>query len=265
MTQALIVIPARMGSTRFPNKPTCRILGYTMIERVYKIAKHVKNASKVIIATDDELLANHVKAFGAEVVMTSSSCQTGTDRVADALHQLTENYDIVFNLQGDAVLTPPHVIEKTLDAMLNDSDIMMATPAVKLEGSALVEFIRKKREGSSSGTCVTFDKNGKALYFSKTLIPHHRDKLLPLEAYKLHQHIGLYAYKTNTLLQLTQLSQTPLEKIEQLEQLRALENGIAIQVVLVNYEGRTHGSVDNPEDVALVENIIQQEGELVIQ
>lgn len=258
---AVIVIPARMASSRFPNKPLAEIKGRTMIERVWRIAKAVPQASEVIIATDDESLKKFAEGFGAQVMMTSPECLTGTDRVAEASRALGKKHSIFFSFQGDAVLTPPWVIESVLQAMLSDPAIAMATPAVQLTGKALADFVESKRGGSSSGTTVAFDKRGRALYFSKALIPYHRDEGHPDRV--IYRHIGLYAYRAETLQQLSELPEGDFEKSEKLEQLRALENGIAIQVVPVDYRDRTHGSVDRPEDVSFVENIIEKEGELV--
>lgn len=262
-TKAIIMIPARMASSRYPDKPLCTIKGLKMIERVYRIAKACEYASEVFITTDDERLKSEAERFGALVIMTSASCKTGTDRVAQACEQLNEPFDIVFNLQGDAVLTPPWVIDALLKTMIEDPSITVATPVVKLEGQALHKFVNKKQAGSSSGTCCVFDKNHNAMYFSKTLIPYHRDNKEYIDKYNIYQHIGLYAYTMNCLKQWVDLEQTPLEKIEQLEQLRLLENGINIKVVPVDYKGRSHGSVDNPEDVTAIEAIIEKEGELI--
>lgn len=258
--RALIVIPARMASTRFPNKPLALIAGKTMIERVWRIGKASGSAHEVVIATDDQGLRQFAQRFGAKVIMTSPNCPTGTDRVAEASRSFNQ-HTIFFSLQGDAVLTPPWVIEKVLHAMLSDPSIQMATPAVRLQGKALADFVASKRGGSSSGTTVTFNKKGNALYFSKALIPYHREEMHPDRP--VFRHIGLYAYRTHTLQQLSQLPEGPFEKSENLEQLRALENGIPIRVVEVDYKGRTHGSVDRPEDVAVVESIIAKEGEFV--
>lgn len=255
MEKAVIVIPARMASTRFPNKPLARISGKTMIERVWEIGI-AANIAEVIIATDDQRLKEFATGFGAKVLMTSPECLTGTDRVAEAATKLPGA--IFFSLQGDAVLTPPWIIRDVLEAMLKDFSIQMATPAVKLEGRALQDFIETKKQGSSTGTSVVFDKDKNALYFSKALIPFSRTHLSAV-----YRHIGLYAYRKETLLRLQSLPEGPLEKAEKLEQLRALENGIPIKVVEVNYQGRTHGSVDRPEDVAVVEKIISSEGELL--
>lgn len=257
---AAIIIPARMASTRFPGKPLAQIRGMAMIERVWRLACAVPCASEVFIATDDERLQQAALAFGAQVIMTSPACLTGTDRVAEAARSLKST--IFFNLQGDAVLTPPWIMEDVLRAMLADPSILMATPAVRLTGQSLLDFLALKHSPSNtSGTTVTFDKKGNALYFSKTLIPYARDTVASERL--VYQHIGLYGYRATTLQQLTQLSEGPLEKLEKLEQLRALENGIPIRVVPVDYRGRTPGSVDCPADVTFVEAIIDREGEII--
>lgn len=255
---ALIVIPARMASTRFPNKPMAQIAGKTMIERVWAIGKAVSSASDVIIATDDPGLFDFARRFGARACMTSPDCPTGTDRVAEVVAKFPD-HSIFFSLQGDAVLTPPWAIEEVLRVMLNEPSVQIATPAVRLQGEALAHFVKAKQRGSSSGTTVVFDCHNNALYFSKALIPYVREPLNQT----IFRHIGLYAYRAKTLRLLRTLPEGLLEKCEKLEQLRALENGIPIRVVEVDYRGRTHGSVDVPEDVGLVESIIAKEGELV--
>jgi 3-deoxy-manno-octulosonate cytidylyltransferase (CMP-KDO synthetase) len=244
----LIVIPARMGSTRFPGKPLAFIHGKAMLQRVWEIASQVKGAS-LLIATDHEEIRRFAEKLGAPVLMTSSSCLTGTDRVAEVARQI--DAPIYFSLQGDAPLTPPWVIQEVLTAMQNDPSIQMATPAVRLQGDALDAFVQSKKEGSSTGTSVVFDHKHNALYFSKALLR------------PVYRHIGLYAYRKETLLRLNTLPEGPFEKAEKLEQLRALENGIPIRVVEVDYRGRTHGSVDRPEDIAVIEALIAQEGELI--
>lgn len=257
---AVIVIPARMASTRFPNKPMALIAGKTMIERVWSIGKAVGEGHEVIIATDDEGLRDFALGLGATVMMTDPACATGTDRVAEVARQFDPD-TIFFSLQGDAVLTPPWVIRAVLDAMLRDPAIQIATPAVRLKGRALSEFVASKKNGSSSGTTVVFNKSGDALYFSKALIPYCRDG--EGSDRMIFRHIGLYGYRGRVLERLSHLPEGVLERSEKLEQLRALENGIPIRVVKVDYLGRTHGSVDRPEDVAVIESIIAREGELV--
>ena len=258
---AVIVIPARMASTRFPSKPLALIAGKAMIERVWRLAKAVHSADEVIIATDDEKLKKFAEGFGAKVMMTSPECLTGTDRVAEVAQRLGSKHTIFFSFQGDAVLTPPWIVDSVLQAMLDDSSIQIATPAVRLTGRALRDFIDSKRGGSSSGTTVTFNRKGDALYFSKAVIPYHRDENSPERT--VFRHIGLYAYRADMLQQLSRFPEGPFEKSEKLEQLRALENGIPIRVVQVDYKGRTHGSIDRPEDVQIIEEVIAREGELL--
>ena len=256
-----IVIPARGGSRRFPGKPMAPIAGRSLLSRVWTIARAVTGVSKVYVATDDERVAEHARSFGTTVIMTDSSCETGTDRVYQAMKSLPKPPDAVINFQGDAVLTPPWVIQGLVDAFHADPDLPLVTPAVHLSW-AKVEEIRKSKEVSpTSGTLVTFDKNLNALYFSKTIIPYLRIRTMPEPP--VYRHIGIYGYRYDALEQLSNLPQTPLEIAEQLEQLRALENGIPIRIVLTDYRGRTHWSVDAPEDVTYVERIIADEGELV--
>ncbi|NQY44199.1 MAG: 3-deoxy-manno-octulosonate cytidylyltransferase, partial [Legionellales bacterium] len=164
------------------------------------------------------------------------------------------------NLQGDAPLLPHWIIDDLLKAMLDDPSIDLATPMHLLTGSLLKRFIQNKSEGSLTGTTVVFDNNNNALYFSKGVIPHHRqaDKIK-----SLYKHIGMYAYRTPTLKRLQKIPQSKLEKIESLEQLRALENQIPIKMVEVSLKNRSYWSVDHPDDISIVENIINSEGELV--
>ncbi len=194
---ALIVIPARMASTRYPGKPKALIAGTSMIERVWRIAKAVSSADRVVIATDDEGLKDFCEAFGAEVAMTSAACATGTDRVAEVAATLP-GYEIVVNLQGDAVLTPPHVVDELIATMKRDAAIPMGTPIVHLKGEALKAFLEKKRAGSVTGTMAVFDLQGYAMYFSKTVLPNIRDRHEVAEP-PIYRHIGLYAYRPEIL------------------------------------------------------------------
>lgn len=259
MSKALIVIPARMASTRFPGKPKAVIAGRSMIERVWRIAKAVPSADRVIIATDDADLKAFCEGFGAEVAMTRPECATGTDRTAEVAARLPE-YDIVFNLQGDAVLTPPHVIDALLVTMREEPEAPMATPMVRLKGDALTSFLASKKAGSTTGTTVVFDLKGYAMYFSKTVLPNHRDKT---DDPTVFRHIGLYAYRPDVLSTFASLPEGRFEKIEKLEYLRLLENGIRIRCVEVSLHGRTMASVDEPKDIAFVESLIAKEGELL--
>jgi 3-deoxy-manno-octulosonate cytidylyltransferase (CMP-KDO synthetase) len=256
---AAIVIPARYASTRFPGKPLFPVAGVPMLERVWRIARSVQKASRVIIATDDERILAFARRIGAEAVMTSPDCVNGTERVHDAVSRAAIAEDIVLNLQGDALLTPPWVLDAMIEEMIRDETADIVTPAVKLEGAILEEFLAQKKATPASGTTVVFGLKQNALYFSKTVLPYMRKA----GHAAIYRHIGLYGYRKAALALYVSLSRSPLEQTEGLEQLRALENGMSIRVAIVDYRGRTHGSVDAPEDAAVAEAIIAREGELL--
>ena len=257
-----IVIPARFGSTRLPGKPMALIAGKSLLSRVWRIASAVDRIHSVLVATDDDRVADHARSFGADVVMTSPDCLNGTERAWDAIRSLEDAPDAVINLQGDAVLTPPWIVQNLADAFHHDPSTQMVTAAVRLNWHALEAFRRHKEASPSSGTTVVMDPKGRALYFSKAIIPNIRKRpdgpLSPV-----YRHIGIYGYSRTALEQMVSIPPSPLEMIEQLEQLRAIENHIPIQVVQVDYRGRSHGSVDTPEDIPVIEEIIAKEGELV--
>lgn len=257
--KTLLVIPARMASSRFPGKPLVNIKGIAMLERVLLIAKNIKSPIDIFIATDAPEIENFAKSLNSKVIMTSESCKTGMDRAAEAQGLIKEKYSDIVTLQGDAVLTPPWVVDSLIEELKNNPEVSVATPVVKLSGEKLSEYLQFKKGGSTTGTTAVFDKNRDALYFSKTVIPHSRD-YSKVDA--VFRHIGVYAYRSGTLTALAGMPQSKFELIENLEQLRALENGIPIRIVEVDYKGRTHASVDNPEDIKIVEDIISKEGEL---
>lgn len=255
----LIVIPARYGSTRFPGKPLAPLLGIPILQRVHAIARASVAQARVIVATDDRRIEKAATAFGAEVLMTVRDCHNGTERVAATVEALREKFDFVINLQGDAVLTPPWVVS-AVAAAADDSAVEMATPATLMTSESYGRLRDAKAGGEVGGTTVVFDIAGFALYFSKSVIPFVRSGSSRLPVWR---HIGLYGYRPSTLRRLVRLPQGPLEKVEQLEQLRALEHGIKVRVMPVDYRGRTHWSVDSPEDLIRCENLIRSEGELL--
>lgn len=255
-----IIIPARYQSQRLPGKPLIEIAGRTLLRRVWDIARAVRGTTGVWIATDDERIATHARGFGAAAVMTPAALATGTDRVRAAMAMLPEPPDAVINLQGDAVLTPPWVVQALVDTFALHPDAGMVTAAMRLSPQQIAALKALKAESPSSGTLVTMDLSGRALYFSKVMIPFVRDGAADAP---VHRHIGIYGYRAEVLARLAQLPPTPLERAEKLEQLRALEHGIPIQVAVVDYRNRTHGSVDTSEDLAFVEATIAREGELV--
>jgi 3-deoxy-manno-octulosonate cytidylyltransferase (CMP-KDO synthetase) len=259
-----VIIPARYGSTRFPGKPLQPIAGASMIQRVWSLAKAAPGVTAVYVATDDARIAAHVGGFGGEAIMTAPDCRDGTERVFQAARSLARPPALIVNLQGDAVLTPPWVIGAMIDAMVNDPLVQIATPAVRMDRRSHEALRAAKLAGEVGGTTVAFDRHHNALYFSKSLIPFVRSDAEPSgEILPVYRHIGLYAYRFETLCRYVALEPGPLERAEKLEQLRALENGIPIRVVEVDYRGRSHWAVDSPEDLLRVEDIIRRQGELV--
>lgn len=264
---AAIVIPARFGSSRLPGKPMLAIAGTSMLERVWRIARAVPGVSRVVICTEDPRIVDHAARFGGEAVLTSDSCRNGTERMAEAVATAGITQAAIINLQGDAVLTPPWILEAMVAEFAAASnlggdagaDFDIVTPAVALDDAQLAAFKAHKEVAPASGTTVTFDRRRNALYFSKQIIPFLRTAGMA----PVYRHIGLYGFTATSLARYVALPPSPLELTEGLEQLRALENRMTIRVVPVDYRGRTHASVDAPEDVPLVETIIAREGELV--
>lgn len=267
MTKSAIIIPARYNSSRFPGKPLTKIAGKTMLQRVFDIAnvaiKNIANA-EVLIATDDNRIAEHAYELGANVVMTPESCQTGSDRALAACEQLTEKPDIVINLQGDAPLTPPSFVNAILQTLLADNSVAVATPVVNLSWHELDELRERKQQLPFSGTTATIDNEQNALWFSKQIIPAIRkeEKLRQQsELSPVFRHVGLYGYRFESLKKFVALPEGKYETLEGLEQLRFLENGIKIKTVLVDYQGLPQlAGVDTPEDAKKTEELLLQAG-----
>lgn len=257
-----IVIPARYGSTRLPGKPMLEICGLSMLERVWRIAKATHGCARIVISTEDPRIEDHARSFGAEAVLTPESCRNGTERTHATLEAATIAEDAVINFQGDAVLTPPWVLQAMIDEFAGpDGDFDIVTPATVLDGAMLAELRENKKANPASGTTVVFDRKRNALYFSKLVLPFVRAPGYT----QIYRHIGLYGYRREALERYVSLPPSPLEQTEGLEQLRALENEMTVRVVAVDYRGRTHFSVDAADDVAIVEEIIRNEGELVLE
>jgi len=256
----IAIIPARYGSTRFPGKPLHVIAGLPMVERVRRLALAAGSVDRVIVATDDTRILDAVNAAGGEAMMTPQTCRNGTERSFEAVKGFARPDDVIINLQGDAPLTPPWVIEAVAAEMAANPELAMATPAVALSDEAYARMADAKAAGEVGGTTVVFDRQMNALYFSKAVIPFQREKAAGTPVYK---HIGLYAYRFSTLSRLVELEPSPLEKAESLEQLRALENAIPVRIVLTEYRGRTPWSVDSPRDAEIAAQIIAREGEIV--
>jgi 3-deoxy-manno-octulosonate cytidylyltransferase (CMP-KDO synthetase) len=241
---ALVVIPARWGSKRFPGKPLALIGGKPLIQHVYENSRGASLASEVIVATDHEGIFEAVSGFGGKAVMTSPDHLSGTDRVAEVAFK-TE-YDIIVNVQGDEPLMRPDVIDSAIN-LLEDERASIGTLAARIED--------RKDIPDPNVVKVVFDREGFALYFSRSPIPYHRAGWEQPESAgtsggRLYKHIGIYSYRREVLMKLQSMEPTDLEKTEKLEQLRALENGLRIKVDVTEYE--SHG-VDTPGDIERVE------------
>lgn len=256
-----VVIPARAGSSRFPNKPLARLRGRSMVERVWRLARAVPGVTRVVVASDDDAILAHARAFGADVAAVYAPCRNGSERTARAVAQLGDAAPIVVNLQGDAPLTPPHAVAAAIELLRRCPEAQLATPAVVLDEASYARYCRRKEAGRSSGTTVVCDARGRALYFSKNVLPRLRKR--PTGVPLARQHVGLYAFRRGALETYLTLPPTPLEGQEQLEQLRWLEHGHALHVVDVPLHGRSLWSIDHPEDLEVAEELLAREGELV--
>lgn len=235
--KSLGIIPARFASTRFPGKPLVDIGGKTMIQRVYEQALQ-SSLTKVVVATDDDRIAEEVSRFGGEFVMTASTHQSGTDRCAEVVKSLP-GYDIVINIQGDEPFIDPNQINLVCDCFTDE----------KVELATLIKEIHTEDELFNPNIPkVVIGHEQQALYFSRHPIPYLRnaEKENWLTSHQFYKHIGIYGYKTVTLLAITQLHPSLLEVSESLEQLRWLENGYQIQTRLTTIETI---AIDSPSDL----------------
>ena len=264
--KTLIVVPARYGSTRFPGKPLTLIAGKSMVSRVANMAQKAVRAlpdAAHVVATDDPRIEMHCQSHGIPVVMTDPALPSGSDRALAAAEALGAEPAIIVNLQGDSPFTPPaHIVAVAEAAMESGADA--ATPYVRLSWSALDALRTHKEQTPFSGTTLTHDVNGRALWFSKIVLPAMRKEPALREAGPLSpvcRHIGLYAFKHDALRRYVSLPEGYYEQLEGLEQLRLLENGMAIQCVEVEPDRIAIPGIDTPEDVALAERLIAEHGD----
>lgn len=230
---AIAIIPARFNSTRFPGKPVVQINGKTLIEHVYRRVERAKSVARILVATDDRRIAEAVHGFGGTVVMTRSDHPSGTDRLAEAAEQV-ESGTLVVNVQGD-------------EPMIEPSDIDLAVSAARLGDAEIVTLMTKMAPAAAEDpnrVKVVTDRNGIALYFSRSKIPSGGTCFL---------HLGLYVYRVDFLRTFTKLERTRLEIAERLEQLRALEHGYRIRVVEVDNES---WGIDTPADLERYKELV---------
>ena len=237
----VLVIPARRRSTRLPDKMLLRETGKTVLQHTYEAACRVRQAELVIIATDDNEIAVEARRFGARVTMTNPDCPSGTDRVAEAV-AMTPQAEVIVNLQGDEPEADPGAIDRLFALLINHPAASMATLATPI----------RTRTSLENPACVKviFDNAGRAMYFSRSPIPHVRewdDRLLSAATPTFYQHVGIYAYRRPLLMQMPKWPVGRLEQVEKLEQLRVLENGAGILVAVTEHATR---GIDTPEDYA---------------
>ena len=228
----IIVIPARYESTRLPGKPLLEVSAKSLVQLVYERASESRLADSVIVATDDRRIMDAALSFGAEAVMTSPSCKSGTDRVFEAVKDT--DFDLIINVQGDEPFIRPDMIDLLFSVMENES----------LDVATLCAPVADDNEYSNPNTVkVVLDKNGFALYFSRSPIPYVRNGNTRSMLYK---HIGVYGFKREFLQQFVSMQKSRLEETESLEQLRILENGYRIKVLTTHYDGF---GIDTREDL----------------
>ena len=259
----VIFIPARYASTRFPGKPLQPLTGATgeartLIRRSWDAAVAVLGEVAVFVLTDDDRIRDAAEGFGAQVLMTPDTCRNGTERCATAVPLLSQEPEVVVNLQGDAPLTPPHYVEALITAMDADPSIRMATPVLETDAEHLAHLRADRRAGRVGGTTAVFSTAGDALYFSKEVLPFYDNA--PADAVPVFHHVGCYAYRPEALRQYAAWPEGRLERREGLEQLRFLEHGVPVRCVEVEARGRSFWELNNPSDIPRIEDIMKREG-----
>ena len=231
--KSIIVIPARLNSSRLANKVLLDLKGKTVVQRVYEQCMKVKNIDAVYIATDSQVVLKACQAFTENIIMTQDTHESGTDRIAEAVMQL--DCDIVINVQGDEPFIEPQLIEEMVEALINNPTHVMCSAMHRIEQVGELK--------NPNVVKVTVNNNNEALYFSRSIIPHHRDEWDALlqhhskvpEALNFYRHLGLYGYTKDFLLKYSNMQVSYLERLEKLEQLRVLENGFKIKMIKTNY------------------------------
>lgn len=259
-----IIIPARYGSTRFPGKPLIKIGGRSMLSRVVEIGRAAAETHEnvtLMVATEDERIAAHCDEIGVACVMTSDQCRTGSDRVLEAAEKAGGDFDFLLSLQGDAPFTPLSAISAMMNTVYADPSLEVVTPVIRLRWSELDALRESKKTTPFSGTTAIIGAGGMAHWFSKAIIPAIRKEdqhRAANEFSPVHQHIGLYGYRTDILKRFVSLPEGHYEALEGLEQLRFLENGIRIKTVSINVDlGMAQAGIDSPEDVARAEAFLK--------
>lgn len=240
------IIPARYASSRFPGKPLVDIGGKSMIQRVYEQAKKSRSLIDVVVATDDERIVQHVKTFNGNVVMTSENHQSGTDRCFEAIQTFLPSAEVVINIQGDEPFIHPEQID-LIASCFNSDKVQIATLVKKIINNEELFNVNIPK--------VLINKSKEAICFSRQTLPYIRGKQQSewLTNYTFYKHIGIYAYTTKVLAEITTLKQSSLELAEALEQLRWIENGYKINIEITDFESV---AIDSPEDLKKLTNFL---------
>ena len=255
--KAVVLIPARWASTRFPGKPLAKILDKPMIQWVVERARQAERVSEVIVATDDQRIFDAVVDFGGKAAMTAAHHVSGSDRIAEVAEGL--DCDMIVNVQGDEPLIPPENIDRVIQSLVENPTIPVSTLMIPVQSSEEVL--------DPNIVKVVGDQQGRAMYFSRSPIPFHRDEwgadtLMRMDDRRVqdspgqvYKHVGIYGYTRSFLLEFTRMKPTPMEMLEKLEQLRILENGHSIRVI----ETECHSiGVDRVEDLEKIERLMRQ-------
>lgn len=269
MPRIAIIIPARLASSRFPAKPLAPItdadgtprmaISYTW-EAAQAAARLLGGEVEVVVATDDDAIADACAAQGIAAVMTPTDCLNGTERCAAALGALAVRPDVVVNVQGDALLTPPDMVQRVVERLCASPDLAMATPVVAASPAVLAHLQADAAAGRVGGTTAACASDGRVLYFSKSIIPHAAPGTTPLQPVLLH--IGVYAYRPDALEAYVARPAAPLELQEGLEQLRFLDAGLPVGTVLCEAPGWNVIELNNPTDVVLIEAELARRAQL---
>lgn len=260
-----IIIPARYASTRYPGKPLVTLKGATgvakpLIQRSWECASAINGAVGVWVATDDDRIADVVRDFGGQVVMTSESCANGTERCAQAIERLGDVADVVVNLQGDAPLSPGFVVHQLVERLEADKAAAMTTPAVRASRSVYAHLATDQAEGRVGGTTAVFTRDNRALYFSKRVLPYLPQSEAMHAFPPVHLHLGLYAYRPSALKLYMEAAPSRLEALEGLEQLRFLDIGQPVSIVQLDALDWDSIELNNPSDVPQIEYVLAQRG-----
>lgn len=259
-----IIIPARFESTRYRGKPLAQLRGASglakpLIQRSWEAAVTACTANQVWVATDDDRIADAVRGFGGQAVMTSDRCRNGTERCAEAIGKIPDCPDIVVNFQGDAPLTPAALVGRLTAALLDEPFAAMATPALRCSRATYEHLEADSAAGRVGGTTVIFNRDNEALYFSKRVLPYVAPGA-PSPEEHVHLHLGLYAYRRADLMRYAAAPPSPLEILEGLEQLRFLDQGQVVKVLPLDPVGWDCIELNNPSDVVPIEAILRQRG-----